>query len=307
MKEDFNDYYVREDRFINYFSYHYFLFSKKIIKFLYRYDEIILIITKLLMCVLLILNLKGCIDILFRKEFISVLQEGIKLSEIGFLFINLIFIFLFLVSCKSTYTFFYKGLYPENYNTDFIVGNSYFRVKRIIWYWQCFVAAAFLLFIIVKDEKEYNNNPFPEVPFFIFSTSWVIGAIYFLKSNISKYFKKLFLEFRMETTIQVDYLDFQNDKIIDKNPHVQEGQLLKIQVEPYPKNKENANLISILNTKTPNKEAVVFQFYDKFIAEQIRNDNNAIEVSVIKILPYFKLDLKLKRNFLFDDEKKIYE
>jgi hypothetical protein len=56
-----------------------------------------------------------------------------------------------------------------------------------------------------------------------------------------------------------------------------------------------------LNTKTPNKEAVVFQFYDGFIAEQIRNDNNAIEVSVIKILPYFKLDLKLKRNFLFDD------
>jgi hypothetical protein len=307
MKEDFNNYRGFEDRFINYFSYHYFLFSKKIIKLIYNFDEIILGITKLLMCALLILNLKGCIDILFRKEFISVLQEAIKSSEIGFLLINLIFILLFLVSCKSTYAFFYKGLYPENYNNDSIVGNNYFRVKTIFWYWQCFAAAAFLLFIIVEDEKEVNNNPFPEVPFFIFSTSWVIGAIYFLKSNISTYFNKLFFEFRMETIIQVDYLDFQNDKVIDKNPHVQEGQLLKIQVEPYPKNKENANLISILNTKTPNKEAVVFQFHDKFIAEQIRNDNNAIEVSVNKILPYYKLDLKLKRNFLFDDEKIIYD
>lgn len=300
---------MEDINFENYFLYNYFWFPKKLIKFLY-YDEGVLIITKLLMCALLIFNFLGCCNyILFRKEYLLVLQFAAESSDIGFLFINLIFIILFLVSCKSTYVFFFKGLYPEKskytLSNHSIERNSYFKVKTIFWYWQCFAVAAFLLFIIVKDEKEFNN--IPEVPFFTFSTSWVIGAIYFLKSNISKYFNKLFFEFRMETTIQVDYLDFQNDKIIDKNPHVQEGQLLKIQVEPYPKNKENANLISILNTKTPNKEAVVFQFHDKFIAEQIRNDNNAIEVSVNKILPYYKLDLKLKRNFLFDDEKIIYD
>jgi hypothetical protein len=294
---------MEERRIINYFN-DKILLPKKVIKFICDYDELSLIITKLIMSVILFFNFKGCIEILFRKDYISVLQEAFKLSEIGFLFVNLIFILLFLISCKATYAFFYRGLYP-NYSNDLIVGNNYFRIKSIFWYWQCFAAAAFLLFIIVIDEVEDNNNPFPEIPFFIFSTSWIIGAIYFLKSNISKYYKKLFFEFRMETTIQVEYLDFQNSSIEDNNPHIHEGQLLKIQVEPYPKNETNASLITILNTETPKKEAVVFQFYDKFIAEQIRNDNNAIEVSVIKILPYFKLDLKLKRNFLFDDEKNL--
>jgi hypothetical protein len=299
---------MNRDELVNYFTYHYLL-GKKIIRFIYRNDEIILGILRLSLCCFLILNFLGCINILLRKEYFFVLQSAIESLEIGFILVNLIFIILFLVSCKSTYVFFFKGLNKkENKYTHInysIEGNNYFKVKKIFWYLGCFALGWWLLFIIVTDERLVKT--LPNIPFLIFSTLWVVGSINFLKRQTSDYFNKLFFEFQMETTIQVDYLDFQNDKIIDKNPHVQEGQLLKIQVEPYPKNKENANLISILNTKTPNKEAVVFQFYDKFIAEQIRNDNNAIEVSVIKILPYFKLDLKLKRNFLFDDEKKIYD
>lgn len=295
-----------------YFLYNYFWFPQKLIKFLYCRNKAILIITKLLMCCLLIFNLKGCIDILFNKEFILVIEGAIKDLEIGFLVINTIFILIFLVSCKSTYNFFLEIFHRENYNYKFgshsIRSNTYFKVKTILWYWQTFlVAGAILLLFVISESKRESEPIVPNLPYFIFSTSWVIGAIHFLKGSISEYFDKFFFEFQKETTIQVDYLDFQNDKIIDKNPHIQEGQLLKIHVEPYPKNKENANLISILNTKTPNKEAVVFQFYDNVIADKIRNDDKSIEVSVIKILPFYKLDLKLKRNFLFDDEKKIYD
>lgn len=312
MKEDFNDYIVREDnRLINYFSYHYFLLPKKIIFFFNQYIELILLITKLIMCCLLFFNFYCCIEILFTKVYFDYLVTASKNLVIDFLLVNTIFIILFFISCRATYVFLIHTIHRKYYEYKFgnhsIRSNNYFRVKTVIWYLECFGAAAILLILFITEKGKTLPGGIMNVPFLLFSTSWVIGAIYFIKGNISKYFNKFFFEFEMETTIQVDYLDFQNDKIIDKNPHIQEGQLLKIQVEHYPKNKENANMVSILNTKTPNKEAVVFQFHDYAIAEAIRNDDKAIEVSVIKIHPYYKLDLKLKRNFLFDDEKKIYD
>jgi len=266
-----------KERFIEYFNKNYFTFNK-VWRFLYHNNKLALKTTKLII---------GAINI-YSGNLIWMKVDTNQLFHHKLLdgLVGLVTIVVMLYTIRLL--FFINPVVDER----IVDGNPYFRVRKLLYYWSSLLFCLGMAVFLSGHEG---------TGLFVFFMSSPCSTIY-CRNELKKFYKsKLFREYGKTRVVTCKYLDFVDRKLPNENdPKLELNQILSTKISSFPRNKAEKELIQFIN---PANGGLVWTLTNNEIADRlIKQPGNTLTAKVLDIQEFGKLELKLTRNFLLQDE-----